>query len=79
MHLRFCEDPVKIILYTITIFNIGIKIIYFKNINKFCDNESVFRQTIFKIWKGNTINNSITMKTRFFQQKVIHGNLSIHS
>ena len=57
-----------------TIFNVRAKIIYLKNMYKFCDNESDFtwllaqtnvqtdRQTNFNLSHNNTINNSIIMK-----------------
>ena len=75
----------------ITVFNIRTKIIYFKNICKFCENGLIFtwflaqtnvqadRQKYFKLSHGKTITNSITMKTRLFQQKIIYGNWSTRS
>ena len=71
----------------IRIFKVRTKIIYFKNIYKFCDNGSIFiwflaqtkiqtdRETIFKLSHYNSINNSI----KTFSMKKKYGNRSTHS
>ena len=64
----------------IEIFKLRTKVIYFKTMQKFYDNGSIFtsfltpykcliRQTNNKLSQDNIINNSFSMKTRPFQQQ----------
>ena len=86
IHSRFSCDHVKSIQYMIAVFNIRTKIILFLNIFKFCDNGSILtwflsesdREKNIKLSDGNTNNNSIIIKTRFFQQNRIYENLSTY-